>query len=148
MPIKKRSNEKQPEFIQRCISIEVGNGMDAEQAIVVCYGYWKENLADRQKVSIDYDGTLETIKGTTLVKRLINEGKSVYIITARQDYQMGIVYEKAKRLGISKNKIFNTKGKDKWEIIKRLGIGTHYDNNLEQIKKINDNTDAKGILLQ
>ena len=36
----------------------------------------------------------------------------------------------------------------KWEEIKKLGIGTHYDNNQKEIDLINLNTDAKGIKFQ
>jgi DNA-directed RNA polymerase specialized sigma subunit len=57
----------------------------------------------------------------------------------------GQVYKVAEKLNISKNKIIFTNGKYKWEAIKRLDIGTHYDNNQQEIDLINSNTDAKGV---
>ena len=53
----------------------------------------------------------------------------------------------AKEHGIPKDRVHFTNGKDKWETIKRLGIQKHYDNNAEQIDKINKNTDCKGVLV-
>jgi hypothetical protein len=33
----------------------------------------------------------------------------------------------------------------KWETVKRLEIGTHYDNNQNEVDKIRENTNAKAI---
>jgi hypothetical protein len=44
--------------------------------------------------------------------------------------------------------VYFTGGEDKWKTIKRLGIERHYDNNQEQIQKINDNTEALGIIFK
>lgn len=103
---------------------------------------------DRNRVSIDYDGTLSTPKGKLLAERLMREGKTVYIVTARMITQMGPVYDAAKRLGIPRSRVYSTNGQDKYGQINRLGIGTHYDNNEEQVKKINDKTEARGILFE
>ena len=142
-----RSNEKRPQFIQRCMSIIVNEGKDTEQAYAICSSKWGEKLADRQKVSFDFDDTLTTLKGKNLAKRLISSGKSVYIITRRQSSEFDSVYEMAKELGISKNKVIFTNGELKWRAVKRLDIGVHYDNNQNEIDKINENTDATGILI-
>ena len=51
----------------------------------------------------------------------------------------------ADKLGIKRSNIYFTNGSYKWETIKRLGIGIHYDNNLKEIDLVNSNTDTKGI---
>jgi uncharacterized HAD superfamily protein len=104
-------------------------------------------LTDVNKISFDYDGTLTESSIQKKAKTLIAEGKIVYIITARQDSDMILVKALAKKLGISTQNVRNTSGKDKWQLVKQLGISIHYDNNQEQIDKINKNTDAKGILV-
>ena len=89
-----------------------------------------------QKVSIDYDDTLSTNRGRLLARRLLLEGKDLYIVTRRRDDMLGPVKRVAKELGISEDKVYATNGKLKWETIKRLGIQTHYDNNPDEIKAI------------
>ena len=98
------------------------------------------------KVSVDYDGTLSTPKGQNLVKRLMSEGKEVYVITRRNSSMPGGIYGIAEKLGIPRNRIHFTNGFLKWKLIKRLGIDTHYDNNQNEIDKIKENTNARGIL--
>jgi len=92
-----------------------------------------------EKVSMDYDDTLSTDRGVELAKRLLSEGKDLSIITRRQENDLGPVYKVAEGLGIQRNKVHATNGKLKWETIKRLGIQTHYDNNPNEIKAIQDN---------
>jgi len=98
------------------------------------------------KISFDYDGVLSTAKGKKLAKEKISEGDQVYIITARQQENSESVYSTAKDLGINRDKVHFTNGQDKWKTIKRLNITVHYDNNPEQIDKINELTDCLGIL--
>lgn len=100
-----------------------------------------------EKVSFDYDDTLTKESIRNKAKNLIKNGDEVYIVTARKDKDMEVVYNIGKELGINKDHIFNTNGKDKWETLKRLGIDKHYDNNKEQIDKINSNTNTNGILV-
>ena len=88
-----------------------------------------------EKVSIDYDDTLSTSRGKDLAKRLISEGKAVYIISARQDKE-GML-SVAKELGISESKVYATgSNKAKVEKIKELGITKHYDNNADVVKEL------------
>jgi hypothetical protein len=42
--VEPRSGESQDEFISRCISFEVGNGYDVDQATAMCYLKWDEKL--------------------------------------------------------------------------------------------------------
>ncbi len=100
------------------------------------------------KVSFDYDDTLSTEKGQRMAKNELKNGNEVYIITRRQDTALGPVYELAKELGIKRENVHATNGKLKWETVDRLGIDIHYDNNQNEIDKINKNTIAKGRLFK
>jgi len=101
------------------------------------------------KISFDIDGVLDTRQGMALARRKITEGHRVYIITARNEERMSEeVYAIARELGIPRLRVYFTNGEDKWRTIRRLGIELHYDNNQEQIDKINDETDADGSLVE
>lgn len=96
-------------------------------------------------ISFDYDGTLSTKKGKELAAKFISEGKDVRILTARDSNGDNSDLEStAKDLGIEK--IYYTNGRDKWSFVLKYGIKEHYDNNKEQIDKINEKTTARGIL--
>ena len=86
-----------------------------------------------EKVSLDYDDTLETQRGKDLARRLINSGYDVYVVTKRQSSQNADVERIAKEVGIPKDRIYYTAGRMKWETIKRLGISRHYDNSQDEI---------------
>ena len=87
------------------------------------------------KISIDYDDTLSTERGKTLAKRLIAEGDTVYIISARQDKE-GML-SVAKDLGIPESRVYATgSNKAKVEKIKELNISKHYDNNPDVVKEL------------
>ena len=96
-------------------------------------------------ISFDYDGTLSTKKGKDLAAKFISEGKDVRILTARDSNGDNTDLESTtKDLGIEK--IYYTNGRDKWSFVLKYGIKEHYDNNKEQIDKINEKTTARGIL--
>ena len=98
---------------------------------------------DSNKVSVDYDDTASTAKGKELLKRLISEGKTVYIISARSS-KFPIV-DALKDL-IPEGRIYATgSNKAKVEKAKILDIGTHYDNRQDVIDKIKE-AGIKGIL--
>lgn len=99
-----------------------------------------------EKISFDYDGVLSTDQGKALLKRKQTEGYPVYIITARQEGDQTVL-NFAHEHSIPRDRVHFTNGKDKWPTIKRLGIMKHYDNNKEQIDKINANTDCEGVLV-
>lgn len=101
-----------------------------------------ENFADG-KISVDYDDTASTAKGKELLKRLISEGKTVYIISARSS-KLGIV-DDLKDL-IPSSRVYATGSNSaKVEKAKNLNIGTHYDNRKDVIDKMKENG-IKGIL--
>jgi len=98
------------------------------------------------RISFDYDGVLSTGPGRALAAVKIKQGHEVHIVTARQPEDSEEVYNTARELGISRGRVHFTAGRDKFETIDRLGIRIHYDNNKEQVDKINANTTAKGRL--
>jgi hypothetical protein len=94
-----------------------------------------ESFADDNKVSFDYDDTLTTDKGKELAKRMIEEGKTVYIISAR--HFVANMLSTAKELGIPLRRVFAT-GSNQAKIKKvlSLNIGTHYDNNSDVVNQL------------
>ena len=88
-----------------------------------------------EKVSIDYDDTLSTSRGKDLAKRLISEGKIVYIISARSE--LTGMLQTASDLGIPKSRVYATgSNKAKVQKVKDLGIIKHYDNNADVVKEL------------
>lgn len=141
MPVYKCSNGK----------YRIGNGAciyDTEEkanrvwAAILASGNYQ---ADENKISFDYDDTLETEDGFKLAQQKIKEGKIVYIITRRNQNDSESVYAMAEKLGIPKSKVIFTNGSYKWAAVKHYGIGIHYDNNSREIELINEKTDAKGL---
>ena len=141
MPVIKCSNGKYRIGSGACIYDTEEKATEVWQAILASGAY----RADSNIVSIDFDDTLSTPRGQALAKRLMSEGKQVHIVTRRQSTASLAVYAMADKLGIPHSRVHFTNGKMKWEMIKRLGIGTHYDNNQTEIDLINKNTDTKGI---
>lgn len=141
MPVIKCSNGKYRIGSGGCIYDTEEKANKVWAAILASGAY----AADENKVSIDFDDTLDTERGKELAKRLIAEGKTVYIVTRRQQTASEEVYKVAEQLGIPKSRVKFTNGAYKWETIRHYGIGTHYDNNAREIELINSKTTAKGI---
>jgi hypothetical protein len=141
MPVIKCSNSKWRIGNGACIYDTEEKATEVWQAILASGAY----RADSNKVSIDFDDTLSTPRGQALAKRLMSEGKQVYIVTRRQSTEGLAVYAMADKLGIPHSRVYFTNGKMKWEEVKKLGIGTHYDNNQKEVDLINANTDTRGM---
>jgi hypothetical protein len=141
MPVIKCSNGKYRIGSGACIYDTEEKANKVWQAILASGAY----AADLNKVSIDFDDTLETERGKALAKRLIAEGKIVYIVTRRQESASEEVYKVSDKLGIPRSRVKFTNGSYKWETIRHYGIGTHYDNNSREVELINSKTTAKGI---
>lgn len=89
-----------------------------------------------EKVSFDYDDTLTTQKGISLLEEAISSGKVVYIISARNT-KTGML-PLADKYKISFDKVYATgSNKAKVEKILELGITEHYDNNQDVIDQLN-----------
>lgn len=80
------------------------------------------------KVSFDWDDTLTTEKGISLLEEAIRANRDVYIISARNSEDAIKAF--AERYNIPLTKVFAVGSNNaKVEKIKELGIDTHYDNN-------------------
>ena len=87
-----------------------------------------EEFSAGEKVSFDYDGTLNTLLGQELATHEIHTGSIVYIISARNNASG--MYAIADTLGIPHSRVYATGSNiAKIEKIKQLGIKKHYDNN-------------------
>lgn len=64
--VEPNSGETEDEFVSRCIGIEVGNGMDQEQAIAVCYSKW-----DNAKLNELKQYTLSAEEAEILIKEIL-----------------------------------------------------------------------------
>ena len=107
------------------------------------------NLLARTRISFDYDGVLSTPEGKRLAKNKIADGFEVLILTARRKTDAQSVYNTADRIGISRANVIFTEGKDKYTFVMKHHIGTHYDNNQEQVDKINQRAPhAKAIMFK
>lgn len=130
-----KPNEKQKDFISRCMAEVINEGKKKDQAYAICEYRWKESRLKQIKkaaikVSFDYDGVLSTEKGKELAKR--TQGTK-YIISARRN-KSGMTTT-AKEVGI-RNIYATGSNKAKIEKIKQLGINTHWDNNPDVISKL------------
>ena len=63
MPIKIKPNERKDDFIQRCISEEMGYGRSESQSVGMCYSYWEENRLSKMNSQGRY---LNALKGISL----------------------------------------------------------------------------------
>ena len=145
MPIYACSNGKYRIGDGECIYTSRASAERAYVAYLAQEGDSK--AADINKISFDFDDTLTQERWQNKAMKLIEEGKTVYIITRRQESDSAPVYAVAEKIGIPRSRVKFTNGKLKWETIKRLGIGEHYDNNEDEIKTIRENTDAKAHLV-
>ncbi len=100
-----------------------------------------------KRISFDVDGVLTTARGRVFARQKIAAGYDVWIVTARQYSEFNSAFSLAKELGIQESKVIFTNGKDKWKFIQKYKISVHYDNNPEQIDKIDENTRATGVLV-
>lgn len=128
MPIPKpKSNESKSDFMVRCMDDEkMKQEYPTDQRLAICSSSFTE-LAEGQKISFDYDGTLSTKKGKELFNRL-KENNTLYIITARHSADNIPDY------GV---KVYATGSNSaKIEKIKELGIDKHYDNNKDVVNAL------------
>lgn len=126
--------EQKDSFLPRCISYVVNEGKDNEQAVAICNSLWEQHFAG-QKISFDYDDTLSTDRGKGIAKDAIDNGNTVYIISARND--VNGMLATAKDLGIPESRVYATgSNKAKVEKIKELLIDKHYDNNSDVIAEL------------
>jgi hypothetical protein len=49
MPVKPRKDESEQDFIARCVPRVIREGYPQDQAIAICYTYWKNKNPDKSK---------------------------------------------------------------------------------------------------
>jgi HK97 family phage prohead protease len=149
MPIYACSNGKYRIGDGECMYTSRENAVRAYQAYLAQHpeAASESKAADMDKVSFDFDGTISKEQWQQKAMQLKDQGKTLYIVTRRQESDSEPVYAVADKIGIPHSRVYFTNGKLKWETIKRLGIGTHYDNNEDEIKAIRENTDATAKLV-
>ena len=92
-------------------------------------------MAAPKRVSFDFDDTLTTDKGKSLLEDEMSKGNTVYIISARQDETA--LDKFGARYGIPLSRIYATgSNKEKVAKVLELGIDTHYDNNSSVIEML------------
>jgi soluble P-type ATPase len=108
---------------------------DNMQRYAVCQSIYTQEKMAVDKISFDFDDTLNTSKGKELAKRLNESGAQLYIISAR-DNKEGM-YKVADELNIPHFRIYAL-GNNEVKVfkVKDLGIKTHYDNNPDVIKQL------------
>ena len=133
--VKRQPGEDRSEYINRCTEYLIKNeGKQPDQAYAICNSEADE-YSIGQKVSFDFDGTLNTPRGRGLALYELQSGSDVYIISARADKRrmMGVADE----LGIPEDKVFATgSNRAKIQKIKDLKITKHYDNNEDVISQL------------
>lgn len=136
MPIPKPKNsESQNEFMQRCMGDEkMIQEYPTEQRAAICRNSFEENLATT-RVSFDYDGTLNRAVGIRKAMELVEKGVIVYIISARDS--VNFMLKIARRVGIPVERIYAVGSNEKKiELVKKLKITTHYDNNVDVVRAL------------
>jgi hypothetical protein len=134
--VERKPGEEKKAYVSRCTAYLIKNeNYDPDQAYAICESKTEQKHSKGQKVSFDYDDTLNTARGRGLAMGEIRSGSDVYIISARGSKQG--IYPLADELGIPHSKIFAT-GSNQMKVkkIKSLGITRHYDNNKDVIKQL------------
>lgn len=98
-----------------------------------------KQLNKRDIISFDFDGTLDTTRGKALAKRLITQGYTIHIISARAERLSKSVFALADELGIPHSSIhLMGSNSAKVDEVKRLGVLRHYDNNMNVVKQLKE----------
>lgn len=86
--IEPNPGESKDEFVSRCISIEVGNGYEQEQAAAICYAKWEGK--QEMRVAFSADTEKRIISGPLMVAdlpiyRKDRDGKEYYGVFTSED---------------------------------------------------------------
>ena len=115
--------------------------VETDDEIVITFGKSEMEEQDVERVSFDFDGTLNTDVGRAYLAEEKSKGSEIYIISARKDgeYLEGFAIAN----GIPKERVF-AMGSDEEKIskIKDLNISKHYDNNRMVVE------DVRGVLVE
>ena len=132
---KPRQGEHKGDYLIRCMDDDKmkNDFPDNMQRYAVCQSIYTNEKMAVDKISFDFDGTLNTTKGKELAKSF--KEAQLYIISARDNKTE--MYKIADEVGIPTFRIY-AMGSNELKVfkIKDLGIKTHYDNNIEVIKQL------------
>ena len=132
---KPRQGEHKGDYLIRCMDDEKmkNDYPDNMQRYAVCQSIYTNEKMAVDKISFDFDDTLNTAKGKQLAKSF--KDAQLYIISARDNKTE--MYKIADEVGIPTFRIY-AMGSNELKVfkIKDLGIKTHYDNNIEVIKQL------------
>lgn len=110
------------------------NEYPTEQRAAICRSSFEDNLSIT-KISFDYDGILTKAAGIRRAMELVEKGVMVYIISARNEVE-GML-KIARRIGIPVQRIYAVGSNErKIDIVKKLQITTHYDNNIDVVRAL------------
>ena len=123
--------EPKEEFISRCIAEVIAEGKSEAQAAGQCYGMWENRNFAQDKVSFDWNNTLD---GGEAIRAFENErrrGSLIYIITALPILPKKLI-EFSNKYNIPSSRIFAVgSNRNKVQKVLDLGIQRHYDDNIE-----------------
>jgi len=95
----------------------------------------------KDRVSFDFDGVLSTNQGQDLARLELKRGNTVFIVTKRSPFkQSKEVFQVADMLGIPRENIHFTNGTWKWKKLNDLQVDKHYDDQDEEITRIQKHT--------
>lgn len=133
--------EDKDTFITRCVSYVMDEGRSVDEALGKCYGMWENREFATQdfgpdKVSFDWDDTLDTRRGKRLLEQELSRGSIIYIISARNLTTQEMI-DLSLEYGFPGSHIYTTgSNTEKIKKIKELGIKRHYDNNYRVIEEL------------
>lgn len=105
----------------------------------------------QNKVSFDYDETLDREDVQEYCRELQSKGIDVYVTTSRCDEKYfpqtsnRDMFETLNKLDIPKDNLFLCNYYDKYEIIGDMEFVWHLDDSQDEIDLLNEHTDVKGI---
>lgn len=101
------------------------------------------------RVGFDFDNTLSTSKGQAMAKKEIESGNNVFVVTKRSPgLQSEDVYAVTDKLGIDRSNVHFTYWKFKYKLLNQLNMDIFYDDEQEEITKINKNTMVLGKIFK
>lgn len=101
-------------------------------AQAVAAGATETEFATNQKIGFDFDEVLSRTDGKDMARKYIEEGNTVYIVSARHNAIN--IYPTAEELGIPKDRVYATgSNKAKIEKVIELGLDKFFDNNPDVI---------------
>jgi hypothetical protein len=131
--------EQKDDFISRCVKYVLNEGLTQEQALGKCYGMWegKQDFAG-DDISFDWDGTLTTDRGIQMLENERRRGNIIHIISARS-YPIEPMFDLMRTYDIPASHL-HTVGSNprKIELVKKLGIKRHYDNNPDVLNELGE----------